>query len=364
MNAINLAKKKYLKRINKPTNEDINKMSYQFCLFKANIIKFFPSIEEIQFKNLFLDLLYHKWLSGIEQYEISFLRNTKIINHSTYNIEYIESNKPLIFTTFHLGSYRLINSYLFELGYKIVIIIDESVYIEQQNDILANVKPLLTSKETSDFIILNVKDTSSIFKLKEYIKMGYVMTVYLDGNTGLSKDDDNFSKGFIPISFFGNEVFVKNGIGKLAYLLNADIIPTISHRDNKEINCIEFYKEISISDYSNAKDFPIKSIEKVYQIFENKLINYKMQWESWLYIHKWFKRNYTTEFKLIENIEFIFNTKRYSLFTVRNSFFIFDLFDYKSYPINKELYDNLSNNSFKNIENKVINELIAKNIII
>ena len=357
-------KAKFKKRLSNPTQNDIDKMSYEYALFLANMKKFFPLKNNEEYKNFYLDLLYHKWLSGIEQYYLKFLRRSIVTNNSSYNLDDLTFEKPLIFTTFHLGSYRLFNSFLFEKGFKIVLIIDESVFMRQQMDILENVKPLLNKKDSSDIVILNVKDRSSIFKLKNLINQGYVMSVYLDGNTGLTKDDEDFSKSYIPISLFNNEVYVKNGVGKLALLLNADIVPVISHRDNKEINHIEFYKEISISDFENKKDFTVKSIENVYQIFEKKLSEYPTQWESWLFLHRWIKRNFTTDYYTVTNLKNKFNNDRYIFFKMKETYFLFDLFDYKSYPLETELYKNLYNENFTQIEDSQRNELIMKNVIV
>ena len=361
---LHFEKAKMKKRLSNPSQNDIDKMSYQYALFLANMKKFFPLKNNEEYKKFFLDLLYHKWLSGIEQYYVKFLRRSVITNNSSYNLDDLTFDKPLIFTTFHLGSYRLFNSFLFEKGFKIVLIIDESVYIRQQSDILENVKPILDKKDSSDIIILNVKDKSSIFKLKNLISQGYVMSVYLDVNTGLTKDDEEFSKSYITVSLFNNEVFVKNGVGKLATLLNADIIPVISHRDEKEINHIVFYKEITMSDFDNKKEFAVKSIEKVYQIFQEKLAKYPTQWESWLFLHRWIKRNYTTNFNPVTTLKNEFNENRYTFFKVKESYFLFDLFDYKSYPLDTEQYKNLYNRNFTEIDDNQREELILKNVIV
>jgi len=358
-------KQKFKKKLRNPKKEDVEKMSYQYSLFKANLKKFLPEIPKEEYKAFFIDMLYHKWLSGFEQYDIESLRNSIIINESSYILENSNQPKPLIFATFHIGSYRLFNSYLFENGFKMVLIIDENVYLTQQADILNNVKPLLKNNNGADFVILNVKDRTSIFKLKKLISEGYVMSVYLDGNTGLNRSLSNkFDKSFIPINFFNNTVYVKNGIGKLAFLLGADIIPVLSHRNENEQSSIVFHKEITLSDFENKKEFPIKSIEDIYQIFEKKLNLYKTQWDNWIFIHSWFNRDFKTPYFVNNNVVNQFNTDRYSLFILKESYYIFDLSDYISYPINIDLYRKLENNRISEIENSLKLELIEKNIII
>jgi hypothetical protein len=79
-------KQKFIEKLNNPKQEDIDNMSYQYSLFKANLIKFIPEINKENYKSFFIDMLYHKWLSGFEQYSIDTLRNSKIINESSYNL--------------------------------------------------------------------------------------------------------------------------------------------------------------------------------------------------------------------------------------------------------------------------------------
>ena len=359
-------RKRFKKGLENPTQEDIDLRSYDFALFSANIKKFFPKIKNSEYFNLFKNCLYNKWISSIEQFDVDYLRNTSITNHSSINLNSKEENRPIIFTSFHYGSYRLFNSTLYELGYKIVIIMDEGVIKRQGNQLLKEVKPLLKGTENSDFIILNVMDRTSIFKLKKLISEGYVMSVYLDGNMGINDDNKTFSKGYIPINLLNNSVYVKNGIGKLASILGAMLVPTISFKDKNENNHLTFYKEIKVSNFKNKQEFSIKSIELVYKIFFDLLKEDPMQWSSWLDIHLWFKRDFTTPFKniIFDKKEREFNYERYTLFKLENSYFIFDLYDYKSYPISEELNSQIKQNRFSEIESNLRIELKNKNILI
>lgn len=357
-------KKEYKKKLKNATKTEIENASYSFSLFSANINKFLPHIPISEYTKLFQDVLYHKRISGAEQYDMNYLKNNNVINHSSINLELKNISSPTIFASFHLGSYRLLNSYLYELGYKIVIIIDESVFLQQQDDLMNNVKPLLDGTKGSDFVLLNINDRTSIFKLKNYIEQGYIMTVYLDGNTSLNNKSQDFSKGYIPINFLNNNVFVKNGIGKLSALLSATIIPAISFRDKNENNHLEFYKEIQIADFENKQEFSVKSIEIAYKLLEKKLIELPEQWECWMYIEKWFKRDFKTPYKVNKEILNQFNNERYTRFSLNKSNFIFDLFDYQSYPIEQELANSIQENNFSKINKDLKQELQEKNIII
>lgn len=357
-------KKHYKKLISNPSENNIEQLSYRYTLFCANIRKFLPHIHYTKYYEMFEDLLYYQFSSDLEQNNLEYLDDTIIQNFSSINIENYNNEFPLIFATFHLGSYRLLNSFLFEKGYKIALIIDSSVFNSKLSKFKDTIENLLRSKETSDLIILNVSDRSSIFRLKQLISDGYVLIVYLDGNKSVNNKSQDFSKGYIPISFFKNKIFVKNGVGILAKFLNAKIIPVISFRDNSEINHIEFYKEISITDFKTKEEFAIKSIESCYKKLEEKLLIYTTQWECWLYIHDWFNRVYEIPYENIEMLKQIFNIKRYKTFVVNGTHFIFDMYNYQSFEINIKILNAINNNDFEKIDKNLYDELLKKNIII
>jgi len=189
--------------------------------------------------------------------------------------------------------------------------------------------------------------------------------VFLDGNTSINAKAQDFSKSYIPISFLGQNIFVKNGVGKLAAILKAIIIPSISHRDENEENTIEFFEEISISDFSNKQEFSVKSVEKCYSQLEPLVAKHPMQWECWSYIHNWFYRNIQVPYEPTnKDIVSKFNTQRYDLYEVNGTHFIFDLFTYQSYPIPTELGESLEKNILKKINKDFLNALKSKNILV
>ncbi len=365
---MNLVKeKKRLKRkLNKPSKKEIDLNSYHFAIFSAHLKRFLPEIHMSDYSELFKKFRYYEWASTVEQYDMDYLKKTTITNNSSVDLSNTNQPIPLIFTSFHFGSFRLLNSILYELGHKVVVIIDDIKGAFQQlvDDIFEKVVPQIKGTENSDFVILNVMDRTSIFKLKEYITQGYVMTVYLDGNLSVDNDRESFTKGYIPIKFLKRHLYVKNGVGKLAAMLEAMIIPSIALRDKNDINTFTFKPELKISDFVDRKEFAIKSIEQTYLLFEKEMLKDPMQWGAWMYIHKWFKRNYTTPYKKNTSTAHKFNTKRYTLFRLGDSNYIFDLNDYRIFPIDNIIAKALKNNKLSSIKPTIYEEFMLKNILV
>jgi lauroyl/myristoyl acyltransferase len=351
-------------RVYNPTEFDLVRESYHFSLFSANLMKFLPHLRREDYRSLYQDKYYFQYTSSVELDSLEYLQRSKIINHSSF--DFVNPNKEInyVFAAFHLGSYRTIITYLYEQGLKIALIIDDSVFVEQMDAIKNTFAKYILGKESSDLIILNVSDRTSIFQLKQLVEKGYVMGVYLDGNTSLNAKAQDFSKGYIPISFFDQEIYVKNGVGKLAAILNAKIITSISHRDENEENTIEFFEEISMDDFADKQEFSVKAIEKCYSYLEKLVVKYPMQWECWSYIHNWFPRNIQIPYDSIPEKVSKFNTERYDLYEVNEKHFIFDLQSYQSYPIPAKVKKALEENKIKRINKDFLLALKSKNIVV
>lgn len=345
-------------------NKNFNLQSYYYAIFSANMHKFLPNIPRNKYKKMFYDSIYCQHCAALEQSSKKYLESSKIINHSNVNLEKGEVSQKTIFATFHLGSYKTIISFLYNNGFRIALIIDDTVF-KSQSDVFENiVKNIIIGKKTSELVILNVKERTSIVRLKNLIENGYVMAVYLDGNSGINVEPQNFSKIFHSINFLNQKLNVKYGVGKLASILNAIIIPVLSYRGLNDENTIEIHKEISVDDFENKEIFAKSAIEYCYSILEKKVNIYPTQWECWGYIHKWFNRNLKVEYNSpVENIT-KFNHFRYEFFEANGTNFLFDLFSYTSFPITEPVYRKLLLNEFEDLEPDLLLEFKEKNILI
>ena len=313
-------------QIANPTETEQAFRSYYFALFSANINRFLPKVNNLDYKKMFFETLYSQNISSFEQNSKDYLHASTIIDNTNKKIANGKV-KNTIFVTFHLGSYKTPILYLYEKGYKIVLIVDERPFMEKKESYLFTINNL-TGKDSSDMIILNIKDRKAIFKIKKLLSKGYVLAVYLDGNTGIKDEAQNFDKGYISINFFNKQIYVKNGISKLANLFNASIIPVISHRDKNENSIIEFHEEITNISSNEKEDININLAKQCWLLFEKKLKLHPTQWEGWGYIHKWFIRDNTTPYLKVDMTKVSrVNYKRYVFFIVNDSHYVFDIFE-------------------------------------
>jgi lauroyl/myristoyl acyltransferase len=360
-----LKKQLIKRRLEDPSEKDYEYFSYHFSIFKANIHHFLPYINENDYENLFKKFLYNAYLAETDQSNYEKIKKIIINNVGSYNI--IELNcKPTIFAAFHFGSYRMITSYLLYQGFKVVLIVEDTVYNTQRTEIDADFEQikLFANKNESNLILLNVSDVSSIFRLKKMLKEGYVLVVYMDGNTGLKKNVD-LEKECFEIDFLKSSIFVRKGILELAYIMNASVVPVVSKYVENDRIILNFFNKIEAFSFKNRSEFVKTTLKLLYAILEDFIYKNPEQWECWLYMHKWFLRNKIHPYeKNADALQYKFNHKRYSLFKMNENSYIFDLYSYRIHPISMDCYNNLKIDKFRCIKETEIEKLSRMNVII
>lgn len=347
------------KQIYNPDEDTKKRSGFSFSVTNAALLKFIPNYSSFDKIFTFKDIIFNQSLTAIEVADLNLYKELSIINNSKIEDFNKFKDQPLIFATFHLGSYRAINQYLLSLGMKLVLIIDDNVFKTQGQGFEKLASQLKKqSIKNGDFQILNVKDTRTIFHLKDMMSKGYSLVVYLDGNTGLH-EKQNFSKGFEKINFLQSEIHVKNGIQFIAKLTKSLFIPVISYRNDNKIY-LEFFDHINF----NQENINFSAIKIAYKHLENKLLLYPQQWECWLYMYKWFNRDEKTPYVVIDNLKFISNFERYIAFVLGETKCLFDYYNFESIEIDDAIYHAFLENDFTAVDKDFKEELISKNIII
>jgi KDO2-lipid IV(A) lauroyltransferase len=360
-------KKEFIQRQVHLSDEDIKKTSYDFSLFQSNIQRFLPKWEIDNFEELYKQFLYSQYLVSTDQNDFNKLNALSVINHSAFDLNPLKLKDPTIFATFHYGSYRVINTYLLTRGFKVVLILDALMYMQQKamiEEVFLNYKEEV-KKNNSDFIVLNVKDISIIPQLQKLLLDGYVLVVYMDGNSGYL-NNKNFNKGYLEIDFLNSKMYVKTGIPVLSLLLKASIIPVMAYwREHEELE-MKFYPSISSNHYTDSKLYVKDSLKAIFSILEKDLSTNPAPWVCWTYMHKWFERNEYFPYEAVDrkNLKYEFNRTRYTLFFLQNQYYLFDKFSYQAFPIDEILHNILKNNYIDKVKSSILEDLISRNVIV
>ncbi|SNB22562.1 hypothetical protein VT569_03450 [Flavobacterium psychrophilum] len=116
----------------------------------------------------------------------------------------------------------------------------------------------------------------------------------------------------------------------------------------------------------DKRNFIEQSILKLYSILENNVIENPEQWECWSYIHEWFERNeiYPYEIQNAKTLKWILNSKRYSLFSLKNEYYFFDKYSYRAFPIDSDTFIKIEKEDISKIKKSKLDFLLTKNVII
>lgn len=246
-------------------------------------------------------------------------------------------DKPAIYCTFHLGSYKLIPAILF-MNTKLVLVVNGKTIIANNEFYKKNIAAL----GIKDFYIINAEEQYAIIRLIKLVKDGYSLLFYIDGNTGIGGFERKDDKLEI-IDFLGNKILSRKGIAYLACKLDLPIISIYSVTKNSENN-FYFEKPIVKDDFKgySTHEFTQKCTQLIWHRFENILLQSPEKWEGWLYLYHFFtKHNYpqvrNDTVTSIKKSKIYFSSK-ISLFRKNEKYYLYNNFDYKIMEVSKVLF--------------------------
>ena len=359
----------------------------QYYFTMANFKNLLPeTIEGQKHEEVYQKLLYMRELSPLDANEYAEkIDECKIRGDVEEIID--RKNEPKIFCVYHTGSYRAIMGYLSMLGYDFSLVIDQNVYENQSQNIHAIVSKVNAEyKVNSDFSLINAEDFDAAMKMVKQIRQGKSLVLYIDGNTGTGgvfRHDEKLE----GVDFFGKRLLARQGIAYISFLTNTPIVPVLSYRENMDEKVVslenvvlEFLPKIDPASSKSRKMYCRQSTQLLYKHLEDLLRKYPLQWEGWLYVHKYFDEEKLNGFEPglftqtapIEREALVFNEWDYGLFTFGDQYFLFNFNSYKTFEIQKTEFDllkifwrnpKLKSSQIANIEQSTLLHLVENRIL-
>ncbi|GCC53238.1 hypothetical protein SanaruYs_34810 [Chryseotalea sanaruensis] len=269
---------------------------------------------------------------------------------------------PLIYVTFHTGSYNMLSTLLLKLGREVNVLSDtESVKNSDYNELseLYNTK----YKNGCKLEMVNVERDGSIFNVLRQIRKGTATVAYLDGNKGIGGQIKNNSN-MLSVNFLKGRVKVRKGLAYISYLLKAPIVLVLNYSIDG-LNYIKFYQPFLINE-GDKETFCIKAIDKIFQHFEEHVMKFPTQWSNWLYVHNWTDLEYfrdDDENNINKNLgpEYSFNSDRFCPLKLESKFYLFDRKNYSMISIDDELKDVFSHKTSIDERQRLISNLNMSN---
>jgi hypothetical protein len=359
-----------------PSESMMRKYSKIYAFTRANIRNLLPDFEMSKYEQFFKQTFFNQQISALEQDVSEIIDSTLLSGDHEF---LLKDSGSRIFCTFHLGSYRLINSILTKFNKNYAILTDSRVIQEQSSSFLNSWKLVSDVYGTSSkFEIFDAERRDVLLKITRFLKENNrYLVVYLDGNTGvggqLSPSDNS---NLVEIPFLKAKIKSRKGIVFIANHLKIPIVPVLNYRSGNKIT-LHFFDAIENSESLEKEDFCLRTLSALYNNFTDHLVLFPNQWEGWFYIHysivlSSVVPSYTPSHNSAHN-GYLFNSDQFTPFTYsNNSKYILDRFTYKSHQVNEETFNFIEsiqsgNKNFgglsKSISSETINNLLNYRII-
>jgi lauroyl/myristoyl acyltransferase len=338
------------------------------AIFSANLTNFLPTLPHTVHQQLFRESLCN---SAFENFDWNILEISELTMLKDDDCILDTKTEPFIFCSFHLGSYRVIANYLFKNGYDFSILVRGDVYERQAADLLDCARKVGKKYAVkSDMRIYNAEKPDVLLKVARELKAGRSLLVYVDGNTGTGNNAEKLD----TISFLGQNLHLRKGIGYMSHLSGVPILPIVSYRKPDLLNVLEVGQAIYPNKELSRDDYSQQANQQLYDMFAKILEKYPSQWEGWNYVHKFrtetqnVESNSTKAKKIAYQNQYQFNYTRYCLINLRQSPILFDKKHYTTFEISVDLHDYLTNPTYPDpkhiLGTRVFNQLVREQIMI
>ncbi|WP_128548344.1 hypothetical protein [Larkinella soli] len=316
---------------------------FKFTTFSANIQNILPEIPIDKHEGLFQELLLQQVYTTFDQ---QFLSANDLLQTKGPIRDLIQSRRPHIYCTFHLGSYRLLTSYLYRNGLDLALLVSSGTNQGQGKEIWETIRGLQKKhKLTNSFQILEAEQSSSTLQIIRELKAGTSLVIFIDGltsTTGVNRQEDKE----IQIRFGSQNLWARKGVGFLSYVTQTPIVPVISHRERNLNNVLSFLDPIVPKAGVDRETYCRLSLQSLYDSFWKFLNRYPGQWEGWNYIHRFLDQqqleqqtDYCPSPPARARKRVAFNQERYTLCDLEDAPILFDRRLYVTYEISPDLRD-------------------------
>lgn len=266
-----------------PCTESDNGFHNSVHIAEANLQYFFPALSIAARKAMIAEVLFQQRMALQDQGNYDLIRQTRMIDQSG-----IEPGTPVIYCTYHLGSYRHLFHYLAQQG------IDCLLFVASKTRDLQGESFLQDSEQAAirqgwrgKFDTIDAQSSNSLLAGVRALRRGKSVVIYIDGNAGVGSNKGNGS--MLPIDFFGRSMMARGGVAFLGHLSGMPIVPVTCLRDGGGGLSLTLHPALT-PDAGGREAFVAHTTQVLYDVLAQAMVANPAQWEGWLYVHKYLKR--------------------------------------------------------------------------
>lgn len=255
-------------------------------IVSASLYNLLPAVPLADHDALIKDMLFHQQWAVRDQVHLQLV--DELIADGEQHCGAAQ-DKPTIFCSYHLGSYRLLIPYLVSKKIKFTLLIDSAVANLQRRD-FDEVARRAAQWFGAPEDCCNIIDTAQggvMFTMLRQLKQGRSLVVFIDGNSGVDAGRSGVDNR-IAVDFFGQILDARKGVAYMSHMANVSMTPVVLSRDPGDLwkNHISFRAPV-VPDAAEEKDaYARRAVQNLYHILEAAIASHPQQWESWFYVEQ------------------------------------------------------------------------------
>lgn len=268
----------------------------------ANLHHLLPEIPLRTHPNIIDEILFHRLMAELDEDSFFLLDNTHI--EDPHSVLDTAKTKPVIFCTFHFGSYRLINSLLVSRGFNYVLPVESSNYDGQRNLYLEHSRQCQAHfQSNSQFDVVNAEAPTAALAMARKARAGWSLLAYLDGNTGVQGAARKDAK-MLKVSLLGRPIYARKGIAFLSHFLKLPIVPVFCEILGPVERRFIFHEPIEPPSTGSDRDvYCQQTTERLYGLFGSYVKKSPSQWLGWLDMQQYLDLDATMPFDAAGNVD-------------------------------------------------------------
>lgn len=268
----------------------------------ANLHHLLPEIPLRAHPKIIDEILLHRLMAELDGDGFFLLDNTRIDDpHSALDTAKTE---PVIFCTFHFGSYRLINMLLISRSFDYMLPVEDHIYAVQKDDFLGHSQAYQKHfRSTSQFTVVNAEEPTAALAMARKARAGWSLLAYLDGNTGVQGAARKDAK-MLKVSLLGQPIYARKGIAFLSHFLKLPIVPVFCETLGPVERRFILHEPIEPPTTGSDRDvYCQQTTKRLYELLGTYLKKSPSQWLGWLDMQQYLDLDATIPFDASGNVD-------------------------------------------------------------
>lgn len=254
-----------------------------YHLADANLRLFFPHQDRAWREDTLADIFFQQYMTFIDQDDFTLIERT-VLDDRAGVFATPDGSAGRIYCTFHVGSYRHLTHFLLRQGADVIMFVAGKTLAQQGEAYVAGqLRGAAGAGWPGRLRVMNAEDRTCVLRAARALKGGATVMFYIDGNTGVGSNRASDSLG--QVSFFGQQLQARIGIGYLSHVAQAPIVPAVCTRDAANGLVLTTYPGIAPAG-EPREDYARQSTQALYDVLAGAIAHRPGLWESWMYVEK------------------------------------------------------------------------------